>query len=54
VKDPGKLRSFIAAVRAAETSVLRSAGGPGDDVSYTAVQRGAGGDAEDLFDWQND
>ncbi len=54
VKDPAKLRSFIAAVRAGESSVLRSAGGPGEDVSYAAVQRGAGRDAEALFDWQND
>ena len=54
VKDPGKLRSFIAAVRAAETSVVRSAGTAGEDVTYTAVQRGAGGEAEDLFDWQNE
>ena len=31
-----------------------SAGTAGDDVTYTAVQRGAGGAAEDLFDWQNE
>jgi hypothetical protein len=53
VKDPGKLRAFIAAVRAAESSVVKSAGTDGD-VTYTAVQRGAGGEAEDLFDWQNE
>jgi phosphoribosylanthranilate isomerase len=54
VKDPVKLRLFIAAVRAAEKSVVNSAGTAGDDVTYTAVQRGAGGEAEDLFDWQNE
>jgi phosphoribosylanthranilate isomerase len=54
VKDPVKLRLFIAAVRAAEKSVVNAAGTAGDDVTYTAVQRGAGGEAEDLFDWQNE
>ena len=54
VKDPVKLRSFIAAVRAAENTVVSSAGSAGEDVTYTAVQRGAGAEAEDLFDWQNE
>jgi phosphoribosylanthranilate isomerase len=54
VKDPTKLRSFIAAVRAAENTVVSSAGSAGEDVTYTAVQRGAGAEAEDLFDWQNE
>ncbi|HEX4217778.1 MAG TPA: hypothetical protein VHZ02_05390, partial [Acidimicrobiales bacterium] len=54
VKDPVKLRLFIAAVRAAEKSVVNSAGTTGNDVTYTAVQRGAGSEAEDLFDWQNE
>lgn len=54
IKDPGKLRSFIAAVRVAEASVVNAAGSGGDGVTYTAVQRGAGGEAEDLFDWQNE
>jgi phosphoribosylanthranilate isomerase len=54
VNDPGKMRDFIAAVRAAEVTLGKSAGAAGDDLPYTAAQRGAGDGTADLFDWQNE
>jgi phosphoribosylanthranilate isomerase len=53
VKDPGKLRDFIAAVRVAELELAAATGKLGDPAS-DAVAGGIGGDAPDLFDWQND
>jgi phosphoribosylanthranilate isomerase len=53
VKDPGRLRDFVAAARQAGRDVLaqRRADGlaPGDDPTDTGARR-----ATDLFDWQDD
>jgi len=54
VKDPAKLRDFIAAVRVAENQVAASTGAVGDPVPHATVRRRVRGETPDLFDWQNE
>ncbi|MGO9028041.1 MAG: phosphoribosylanthranilate isomerase [Acidimicrobiales bacterium] len=54
VKDPGKLRDFIAAVRVAEEQVAVDTGAVGEAAPHATVRRRVRNDAPDLFDWQND
>jgi phosphoribosylanthranilate isomerase len=54
VKDPAKLRDFLAAVRAAEVEVATTTGAVGDPVPHATVRRRVRGDTPDLFDWQNE
>ncbi len=54
VKDPGKLRDFVAAVRAAEVELAAATGAVGEALAHTTVPRRARERAPDLFDWQNE
>ncbi len=54
VKDPAKLRDFIAAVRTAEEAVATATGAVGEPVPHATVRRRARGETPDLFDWQNE
>jgi phosphoribosylanthranilate isomerase len=54
VKDPGKLRDFIAAVRLAEVAAASASGATGEAMPYTTVRRRARTDAPGQFDWQDE
>jgi len=54
VKDPGRLRDFMAAVRRAEESLATATGHVGTALPYATVRRRARPDDAGLFDWQND
>ncbi len=53
VKDPGKLRDFVAAVRAAEVDLAVASGGLGDPSPHATVPRRVR-ERDELFDWQNE
>ncbi len=54
VKDPIKLRDFVAAVRRAEEELAASTGAVGDPLPHATVRRRVREDAPGLFDWQNE
>ena len=53
VKDPGKLRDFVAAVRRAEEELAAATGRVGTPKPYTTVRRRAP-DEPELYDWQDE
>jgi phosphoribosylanthranilate isomerase len=54
VKDPGKMRDFIAAVRRAEDDLATTTGAVGEAMPHATVRRRARGGTPDVFDWQNE
>lgn len=54
VKDPAKLRAFVAAVREAEEELAATTGAVGESSPFANVRRRVHPDDPELFDWQND